>query len=176
MEAVHALVPAAGRGERLGGLLPKQYIEVAGKPVLQHALESLAHHPGVRRITVALAPDDNFFSGMDMDLPVHVDTVEGGDTRAESVLRGVRYIDRIDDGAWALVHDAARPCLPPKCLDRLLATGMKHDCGAILAIPVRDTLKREGGDGSIDSTVDRDGLWAAQTPQLFRGRRAGQRH
>jgi 2-C-methyl-D-erythritol 4-phosphate cytidylyltransferase len=168
MDAVHALVPAAGRGERLGGLLPKQYVEIAGKAVLQHALEALAGHPGVRRITVALSPDDLYFSQLDLDLPIHVDTVEGGDSRAESVLNGLRYIDRIDSGAWALVHDAARPCLPHECLDRLLTVGLAHELGAILAIPVRDTLKLGNDRREVEKTVSRDALWAAQTPQLFR--------
>ncbi len=165
MASVHALVPAAGRGERLGGEMPKQYLEIAGKPVLRHTLEMLARHPGVERITVALAPRDTFFEALIPELPVPVDTVTGGASRAESVLNGLR---RVAPGDWALVHDAARPCLPPECLDRLLATGLEHPVGAILAVPVRDTLKREGPEGVIESTVDRAGLWAAQTPQLFR--------
>jgi len=135
--------------------------------VLQHALEALARHPRVAGITVALAPGDRRFEGLRLKLGIPLSRVAGGATRAESVLNGLRHLQAQTDADWVLVHDAARPCLPAASLHRLLDEGLRQPDGAILAIPVRDTLKREGADGRIDATVERQALWAAQTPQLF---------
>ncbi len=168
MSQVHALVPAAGLGERLGGDRPKQYLDIAGRSVLQYAVDALGNHPAIARITVLVAPGDNHFESLDFTSGATVDFVAGGATRAESVMNGLNHVD--SDCEWTLVHDAARPCLPAECLDRLLETGLAHEVGAILAMPVRDTLKREGATGQIGATVNRDGLWVAQTPQLFRAK------
>lgn len=168
---VHALIPAAGRGERLGGDRPKQYLPLAGRPLLAHAVLALGLHPAVRDVTVAVAPDDRSFAALSLqlrdELPVPLEQVPGGATRAESVLSGLRHLDHDDPQAWVLVHDAARPCLEAAAIDRLLAAGLGHEDGAILALPVRDTLKLEDRQGRIAETLDRSGAWAAQTPQLF---------
>jgi 2-C-methyl-D-erythritol 4-phosphate cytidylyltransferase len=165
---VHALIPAAGRGQRFGGSVLKQYFAIGGKPVLAHAIDGIGRAPGIAGITVVIAADDRLFG--DLVQPGHpgVATVTGGASRAESVLNGLRSIRARDPAAdWVLVHDAARPCLPRRNLLDLLVQGLKCPDGAILAIPVRDTLKADRGDGHIDATVERSGLWAAQTPQLF---------
>lgn len=171
MPRIHALLPAAGRGERLGGKLPKQYLELAGRPLLAHALLALGMHPAVEDLTVAVAGGDDRFEALRAELagelPVPLQQVPGGATRAESVLNGLRRLDRGREDAWVLVHDAARPCLEMDAIDRLLAEGLEHRDGAILAVPVRDTLKREGPGRCIAETIDRTGAWAAQTPQLF---------
>lgn len=167
---VHAIIPAAGTGSRLGGAdePPKQYRELLGRPMLQWALERVCDHPGVAGVTVALAPGDSTFATLPLSLACPLYQVDGGDSRARSVLNAVHHARREAGAEWALVHDAARPCLDRTALDRLLEAGLAHEHGALLAMPVADTLKRAAGDPPVvAATVDRDGLWAAQTPQLF---------
>lgn len=166
---VHALIPAAGRGTRYGGAVLKQYLPICGKAVLAHSIRTFQFHPLITSITVVLAEDDQWFESAVGSLAASVETVTGGDTRAQSVRNGLQFIaDQYSDADWALVHDGARPCLSPVSLDRLLEQGMQSTDGAILAMPVGDTLKRAGDAQEITATVDRCGLWAAQTPQLFR--------
>jgi len=166
---VHALIAAAGRGTRYGGALLKQYLPVCGKAVLAHSIRAFQFHPLITGITVILAEEDQWFESAVGTLSSAVETVTGGDTRAQSVRNGLRHISEKHPGAeWVLVHDAARPCLSPVSLDRLLEQGLQSPDGAILAMPVGDTLKRAGDGQDIAATVDRTGLWAAQTPQLFR--------
>jgi len=164
---VHALIPAAGRGDRMGGDIPKQYLDLAGKPVLAHAVDALAAHPTVAGVTVALAPDDHRFERLRFDTSVVPERVTGGASRAQSVLNGLAQIASRHDPDWVLIHDAVRPCLPASSLHRLLEEGLACRDGAILAIPVADTLKRQDPERRIAATVDRGGLWSAQTPQLF---------
>lgn len=164
---VHALIPAAGRGDRMDCGLPKQYLELAGKPVLARAVDALAEHPAVAGVTVVLAPRDGRFESLRFDSGVAPERADGGATRAQSVLNGLLQIAARHDPDWVMVHDAVRPCLPTSCLNRLLDEGMTSPDGAILALPVADTLKREDREGRIAATVERSGLWAAQTPQLF---------
>jgi 2-C-methyl-D-erythritol 4-phosphate cytidylyltransferase len=165
---IHALLPAAGKGQRFGDALLKQYVPVAGKPVLAHAIESFGAQPLIAGITVVLADDDELFEEVIGRQYPDVHTARGGATRAQSVLNGLKSIrKKFPETEWVVVHDAARPCLPGDCLRRLLLQGREHPDGAILAVPVRDTLKRSDGSGRVESTVNREGLWAAQTPQLF---------
>lgn len=166
---VWAIVVAAGRGSRFGGELPKQYVEVAGRPLLGHALDAVLSHPGVRGAVVVLAEGDRHWPGWDRlhDKPLLACT--GGDSRAGSVLAGLLALPhevRADE--FVLVHDAARPNLRHADLTALLERGRADPVGAILAAPVRDTLKRAGDDGGIDGTEPRERLWRALTPQLFR--------
>lgn len=166
---VHALIPAAGRSVRFGGVTLKQYAHLSGSPVLSHSIEAVQRHAAVQAVTVALAPDDGIFEQLIRpDWPA-VNTVTGGDSRARTVMNGLDFIRAVDPSSeWVLVHDAARPCLSRKDLASLLEQGMASEHGAILAVPVSDTLKRAGGSRQIEKTVDRSSLWAAQTPQLFR--------
>ena len=166
---IHALIPAAGQGSRFGGAVLKQYLPICGKAVLAHSISVLQNHPMIASITVVLAENDKWFDSAVGPLAGSVQTVTGGDTRAQSVRNGLRFIaSRYPDSDWALVHDAARPCLSTSRLEKLLKRGLESPDGAILAVPVGDTLKRAGGSNTINSTVDRRSLWAAQTPQLFR--------
>jgi 2-C-methyl-D-erythritol 4-phosphate cytidylyltransferase len=135
---------------------------------LTHALEALVNCSGISAITVMLSEDDELFGEMIAPEFPGVQTAVGGASRAESVFKGLLAIkDSHPETNWVLVHDAARPCLPGDCVRRLLRQGLEHPDGAILAIPVRDTLKQDDGSGHIERTVSRKRLWAAQTPQLF---------
>lgn len=165
---VQVLIPAAGRGVRFGGPTPKQYAQLLGKTVLAHSIDAVQRHSAVVGVTVALAADDSYYNELVRPSYPQVLTVEGGDSRAQSVLNGLRDILQQDSGCdWVMVHDAARPCLKANCLGALLDQGLASDAGAILACPVSDTLKQADDAGYISSTVDRSGMWAAQTPQLF---------
>ena len=164
-----AVVPAAGLGTRFGEGLPKQYLEVDGEPLIAHALRALLSHPIVEGVVVALAAGDPHWPGWQEFEGRPLLACTGGATRAESVLAGLAALPesvRADD--FVLVHDAARPNLQLADLEQLLERGRADPVGAILAAPVRDTLKRAGDDGGIDATQPRERLWRALTPQLFR--------
>jgi 2-C-methyl-D-erythritol 4-phosphate cytidylyltransferase len=161
------LIPAAGSGSRMGAGLPKQYLPLLGKPLIHHTLSVFCAHPAIERIVVVLGRGDAHWPGLDDD---KVQVLRcGGETRAETVLNGLdAMVDTVAEDDWVLVHDAARPCLFPELLDRLLAELADDEIGGLLAVPVADTLKREGPDGRVDHTEPRAGLWRAQTPQMFR--------
>lgn len=164
-----AVVPAAGRGTRFGGDVPKQYLEVAGEPLLAHSLRALLAHPAVEGAVVVLAADDALWPGWNMFADKPILACIGGDARADSVLAGLAALpDSVRADDFVLVHDAARPNLGLDDLEQLLERGRNDLVGAILAAPVRDTLKRAGDDGGIDGTQPRERLWRALTPQLFR--------
>jgi 2-C-methyl-D-erythritol 4-phosphate cytidylyltransferase len=164
-----AVVPAAGRGTRFGGDVPKHYREVAGEPLLAHTLRALLAHGKVQGAVVVLAEGDERWPGWREFEGKPLLTCVGGEARADSVLAGLAALPenvRADD--FVLVHDAARPNLSAADLEQLLERGRNDPVGAILAAPVRDTLKRSGDDGGIDRTEPRERLWRALTPQLFR--------
>jgi 2-C-methyl-D-erythritol 4-phosphate cytidylyltransferase len=163
------VVPAAGRGARFGGDVPKQYLDVAGEPLLAHTLRALLAHPKVRGAVVVLAEGDERWPRWREREGKPLLTCVGGDSRADSVLAGLAALpDSVRADDFVLVHDAARPNLSAADLDQLLERGRNDPVGAILAAPVRDTLKRSGDDGGIDRTEPRERLWRALTPQLFR--------
>ncbi len=169
MASIWAVVPAAGRGTRFGGEVPKQYLEVAGRPLLAHTLDALLSHAAVAGVVVAVGESDEWWPGWTEFAGKPVLACTGGESRAASVLAALESLPesvRADD--FVLVHDAARPNLAQADLDRLLESGRADPVGAILAAPVRDTLKRGGDDGGIDGTEPRERLWRALTPQLFR--------
>ena len=158
-----------GRRSPFGGDVAKQYAELDGQPLVARALQALLAHPSVEGAVVVLAADDAAWPGWSELCGKPVLACVGGATRAESVLAGLAALPesvRADD--FVLVHDAARPNLHPDDLDALLERGRADPVGAILAAPVRDTLKRAGDDGGIDRTEPRERLWRAFTPQLFR--------
>jgi 2-C-methyl-D-erythritol 4-phosphate cytidylyltransferase len=169
MAEFFALVPAAGSGSRFGGELPKQYAPLAGKPLIHHALATLCANSGIATVFVVLAPDDGCWHGYDWSpfgaklQPLFC----GGRTRAESVLNGL-LASELEPDDWVLVHDAARPCLGRVQLARLMDELRDDEVGGILAVLVADTLKRADAAGRIAATESREGLWQAQTPQMFR--------
>lgn len=166
---VWAVVPAAGRGARFGGEVPKQYLSAGGRTLLEHALRALLSHPRIAGAVVALAPHDPHWPGWTSLLGKPVLHCIGGGQRADSVLAA---LDALPPGAGddtlVLVHDAARPNLQPADLDALIAAAQACAQGAILAAPVRDTLKRANQHGAVDGTQSREGLWRALTPQAAR--------
>jgi 2-C-methyl-D-erythritol 4-phosphate cytidylyltransferase len=169
MPELHALVPAAGSGVRMGHRLPKQYLPLAGQPMIAHALAALCACRDIATVFVVLAPGDTQFHSYDWSrFGDKLQTLYcGGDTRAESVLNGL-LASEMEPDDWVLVHDAARPCLSQADLDKLIEEVRNDDVGGILAVPMADTLKREDGSGRILRTESRDQLWQAQTPQMFR--------
>ncbi|HNO75193.1 MAG TPA: 2-C-methyl-D-erythritol 4-phosphate cytidylyltransferase [Nitrosomonas mobilis] len=168
-----ALIPAAGTGSRIGEAVPKQYLSLVGKPMIYHALHALYHTVRITRIGVVLAPDDVDWERYDwsrFDDKLMVMRC-GGATRAESVtngLRSLRVSGNIHDQDWILVHDAARPGLSVTLIERLLDQLAEDEVGGLLAIPLADTLKRANSDNRVARTEPREGLWQAQTPQMFR--------
>lgn len=166
-----ALVPAAGSGARLGAATPKQYLQLAGRPLLYHALRQLAAHPLIVHVFVILAPGDaRFRAECASELSGKIQPLYcGGETRAASVYNGLLAArDAIGLDDWVLVHDAARPCVSATALQRLIAEIGDDETGGLLAIPVSDTLKRADGEQRVGATERREGLWQAQTPQMFR--------
>jgi 2-C-methyl-D-erythritol 4-phosphate cytidylyltransferase len=157
----------------MGVPTPKQYLEIAGRPLLYHALAALARHPRIEQTFVVLAPGDARFPARGWrELGAKVTPLYcGGETRAASVFNGLLAArDAIGSGDWVLVHDAARPCLGREELDRLFGELEADETGGLLAVPVADTLKRANRDARVAGTEPRDNLWLAQTPQMFRYR------
>ena len=157
----------------MGAERPKQYMNLAGKPVLHHAAASLCGHTEIDAVIVVLAPGDRDF--VQHDWRPFGEKLEplycGGETRADSVFNGLLAArDQIDADDWVLVHDAVRPCLAPEVLARLIDTVRPEATGGLLALPLVDTLKRSDADGYVTKTETRDNLWSAQTPQMFRYR------
>jgi 2-C-methyl-D-erythritol 4-phosphate cytidylyltransferase len=168
MAFFHVIIPAAGSGKRMQNVLPKQYMPLAGKPIISHTIQTFFNHPRISSIHVALSADDMFWRDLPLDpvskLKLHY---TGGESRSETVLNTLRSIQAADDD-WVLVHDAARPGLTHALLDNLLNTLENDAVGGLLALPVADTLKKSEHSNKIASTVERVGLWQAQTPQMFR--------
>ena len=165
------LIPAAGGGSRFGGALPKQYADLGGRPLLVRAIERLNAALALDASIIALAPDDALYDRV-VGARANVDALRcGGASRAETVANALAALaSRCRDDDWVLVHDAARPCVPVDALQRLAAELADDAVGGLLAIPVADTLKREdrATPARVLGTVDRAGLWQAQTPQMFR--------
>ena len=164
-----AVMPAAGRGTRFGADRPKQYLQIAGRPLFEHSLRALLGHPEVDGVMVALAPDDPYWGGWREMGGKPVYTCLGGGERADSVLAALQALPAtVSEDQWVLVHDAARPCLRGVDLSRLFALGQADPVGALLATPVRDTLKRADAQSRSARTEPREQLWRALTPQMFR--------
>lgn len=167
--SVWAVVPAAGKGLRMGADIPKQYLQIAGKPVLQHTLEIFVGHSQIAGVAVVIAADDRLWATLDGVLTRKLRVTTGGRERCHSVLAGIDALSEdANDRDWVMVHDAARPCLRGADIDRMIDELKASPWGGILAIPVRDTLKRCNDAGEIEQTIDRAPLWRALTPQMFR--------
>lgn len=168
-----AILPSAGTGTRMGGVQPKQYLTIAGRPVIRWALEPFLREARVSGVVVVVAPGDRQWNSCmpETDATLLL-TTQGGSDRARSVRNGLAALaGHAQDDDWVLVHDAARPCLTDHELDYLLSRLWDDELGGLLALPVRDTLKLElEQSGRIERTIPRQGMWLALTPQMFRYR------
>ena len=167
-QGLWCVVPAAGRGRRFGADRPKQHVGIAGKSLLTWTLERLASHRRIAGLVVVLAADDvDALAAATLHGKPQL-TVIGGAERADSVLAGLRGLpETVAATDFVLVHDAARPCVRHVDIDSLIERGMQAG-GALLAAPVRDTLKRADADGFVLETEPRESCWRAMTPQMFR--------
>jgi len=166
--ALWCVVPAAGRGTRVGGDCPKQYLPLAGRPLIAHTLERLAAHPRIAGLLVTLAAGDTRWPGIDTLNGKPVLTAIGGAERSDSVLAGIEALPAsVGAGDFVLVHDAARPCVRLADIGQLIELAGKGD-GGLLGAPLRDTLKRADAAGRSESTEPRELRWRAFTPQMFR--------
>ena len=164
-----AVVPAAGIGSRMRADRPKQYLDLDGQNVIEHTLQRLASHPEIKGIVVSIAEDDPWWSSITLPENTQIHIVIGGAERADSVLNALIALSEFtEDDEWVLVHDAARPCLRHEDISAMLETLSAHKVGGILGVPVTDTVKRANAENTIVDTVERQGLWRASTPQMFR--------
>jgi 2-C-methyl-D-erythritol 4-phosphate cytidylyltransferase len=170
LPAFWAVIPAAGIGSRMRADRPKQYLQLAGRSILEHTLECFLDHPRLKGLVVCLAADDPYWPTLPCAGDPRIQRAGGGAERADSVLAGLLRLSEMGagDDDWVLVHDAARPNLARSDLDNLLQSLADDPVGGLLAVPARDTLKRAGPDGRVRETVDRAVIWQAYTPQMFR--------
>lgn len=150
---------------------PKQYLPLRGRPLILHSLERIASHPLVEGLLVGLSPGDPSWPGLASEvsrLPKLLGVYEGGAERADTVLNGLNALKgHAQTGDWVLVHDAARPCVRRQDIDALITAASGHADGALLAVPISDTVKRVDAAGKVVETAARETLWRAVTPQLF---------
>lgn len=168
MPSYWVIVPAAGVGSRMGASCPKQYLPLLDRTVLEHTLGRLLSIVAIKKIYLALAEVDDFWTRLPYAQDENIIRVKGGGERAHSVLNGLYALSlQAQDSDWVLVHDAARPCIRAQEIMTLIETVGDHPVGGILGVPVSDTLKQVSNN-AIEKTIDRTPLWQAQTPQLFR--------
>jgi 2-C-methyl-D-erythritol 4-phosphate cytidylyltransferase len=172
--AIHVVIPAAGNGSRMQAEIPKQYLEIQGRKILELTLIKFINNSEISTISVSLSPDDKYGRTLIEDVSLEfarpINIVEGGNERWQSVYKAAKFLTAQGYGEeWVMVHDAVRPCVRSEDLEKLYAFAAHgEDCGAILALPVVDTLKLADADGCIQKTVDRANMWSACTPQMFR--------
>ncbi len=168
-----AVIPAAGVGKRMGGDRPKQYLSIAGKAVFEHSLDRLLDYPEISGAVVAISSEDDYWKSLNYQHEKPALLATGGKERSDSVLSALKKLSQTaDDNDWVLVHDAARPCVREEDIQKLIQSCKDHPVGGILAIPVKDTIKKSSDSAEsqlteISETVDRSRLWHAQTPQMF---------
>lgn len=171
MSRCHALIPAAGVGARAGAPIPKQYAEINGVAMLAHTLRAFVAAPGIAGVHLVISPEDEWLESLGKQvIPAQVKVHRaGGITRADSVANGLRAMaGDAEANDWVLVHDAARPCITPAMIAAMIEELKDDAVGGLLALPVADTIKRADPAQRVAQTLPRDGLWLAQTPQMFR--------
>jgi 2-C-methyl-D-erythritol 4-phosphate cytidylyltransferase/2-C-methyl-D-erythritol 2,4-cyclodiphosphate synthase len=161
------IMPAAGSGRRFGAAVPKQYLDLAGRAIIEHSLALFLADSRCRGVVVALDPGDQRFGGLPLSRDRRIQCVTGGVQRCDSVRNALAAIKGADED-WVLVHDAARPCLSRDDLDGLVAELADDPVGGLLAAPLSDTLKRADPGQRVTDTPPRESLWRALTPQMFR--------
>lgn len=163
------VIPAAGHGQRMQSILPKQYLRLGEISILEHTLNIFLSDSRIEKIIVAISAQDQWWSTLSISNHSKITTVVGGNNRCDSVFNALQFLQSYaEDQDWILVHDAVRPCLQREDLDKLFLHLNNHPVGGILGMPVRDTLKLVGENGEINNTINRDQLWQALTPQMFR--------
>lgn len=169
-QKIWAIVPAAGIGARMASAVPKQYLLLGEHAVIEVTLQKIASLPFIAGVVVALHPDDNYWPALPCAQHQKVHTVVGGDTRQASVAAALAYLDaqHMANDDWLFVHDAARPCVRVEKIHELCMRAIQENCAAILAKPVTDTVKKSNNGTHITTTQNRDTLWLAHTPQMFR--------
>lgn len=163
------VIPAAGTGTRMNADRPKQYLAIGGKTVLEYTLDCFLQRDEIEGVMVAISKQDQHWPALPVADNKKVIVTAGGKQRFHSVLNSLNALsETADERDWVLVHDAARPCLSQSAIDRLMIALRSHDVGGILALPCKDTMKRSDDNNAIETTVARERLWHAQTPQMFR--------
>ncbi|MBN4063541.1 2-C-methyl-D-erythritol 4-phosphate cytidylyltransferase [Cardiobacterium sp. AH-315-I02] len=172
--SIWAIVPAAGIGKRMQSSIPKQYLSLNGRPVLEHTINTLLKNKNISGVVIALQPDDAWFSGIKINSNKPVIRAEGGKERVDSVLNAIATLfqhNQFDvNSDWVMVHDAVRACLRQQDINKLVNVVAEDKNGGLLALPVRDTMKRQDVENtiaSVDKTINRENLWHALTPQYF---------
>ena len=175
--AIWAIVPAAGIGKRMQSDIPKQYLSLNGRPVLEYTINTLLQNDLVSGLIIALKDDDPYWSDINIVSDKPLLRTTGGAERADSVLNAIDELFRFEgfnaETDWVMVHDAVRACLRLQDIDKLITEVGDDRNGGLLALPVRDTMKRqrqgvnEGAIPVVSETIDRENLWSALTPQLF---------
>jgi 2-C-methyl-D-erythritol 4-phosphate cytidylyltransferase len=171
MPKIFAIIPAAGQGTRIGESVPKQYIPIAGQPMMFHSINALVSIGRIERVFVVLSPLDRHWGQHDWSaFPDKLEAIfAGGDSRAGSVMNTLATLEKqIAKDDWVLVHDAARPCISHELVEQFLDEIGDDQVGGLLAVPVADTLKSADENQRVAATVPRLNLWRAQTPQMFR--------
>lgn len=164
-----AVMPAAGVGSRMGGAVPKQYLPLNGRPVIEHGLQRLLAHPAIEQVFVVISAADDRWAHSDFSSHPRIRQVAGGNERCHSVLNALRALRQVAGPEdWVLTHDAARPCLRAVDIDRLLEELSGDSVGGVLAIPLHDTIKQCDDACRVVETLPREHLWRALTPQMFR--------
>lgn len=168
-----AIIPAAGSSQRMGAAVPKQYLPLGEATVIEAAISNFLRHPKIVGVIVALHADDQHWNNLAVTRNEKIHTVIGGESRTESVHNAINYLENTsaEDHDFVLVHDAARPCLRYNDLDMLIQQLEQDDVGGILAAPVSDTLKvveKQEFHNTVNKTIDRESVWRAFTPQMFR--------
>ena len=162
------VIAAAGRATRFGGPVPKPYLRVAGRTLLEHCIRTLTAVKGVAGGAAVLASGDRWFERIPFAVRRRVVAVAGGPSRALSVLHGLQALITARPDDWVLVHDAARPCLRRQDVEALVRACRRDPVGGLLAVPVADSLKQADEAGRAARTLPRERIWRAQTPQMFR--------
>lgn len=171
MSNYFVLIPAAGIGTRLGSELPKQYLKLNGSAMINHTIGAFLDTQRITKVYVLISPTDSYWQTEGLEETERLEVIRcGGETRAETVHNGLTAIsNKVLNDDWILVHDAARPCISPYLVNKLIDDLKDDEVGGLLAMPIADTVKKES-NARVDVTIPRERLWVAQTPQMFRYR------
>jgi len=166
-----AIIPAAGVGKRMLADRPKQYLKLLNKTVIEHTLDRLLSLDEICGVVLSISKDDEYWEDLNYASNKPLLIADGGKERSDSVLNALLLLQQKNNhtkNIYALVHDAARPCVRALDIQTLINHTYQNDNGGLLALPVRDTMKRSGENSKVLKTVERDGLWHALTPQMFK--------